>query len=324
MLAVGVFAVERDWRSPRLRNSLLGVAVTAVVIVVHSVATGSTGADDGAMSRVRYLRFDDWTRLRYLVVPAGVIPAFSFFTWRRMDATSRALSLLALAYFAFFYCMASYSLHHFAPAMLLPLVVFWRETARRESVTGSRWRLAVASGAVAAIALAMPRSFAVYRDNRRLAADLSYEVGDYRGTFETMSRAFEGRRAVATLFESAFLLDPQSARLADPLALIHYAAASGNPKERARYVVRDSGAPPPVGTMAEATVTGVTLHVRDVDSWQRERLAAPGPAPRSRFYNVPRTSLFKHLTLEAGLATLDVRGVLSRLKALTRGLTLRW
>ena len=319
MLTAGIFAVERDWRSPRWRNALVGVAVSVVVILVHSVATGTTDADAGAMSRVRYLRFDDWTRLRYLIVPAGVIPALSFFSWRRMDATSRALTLLTLAYFAFFYCMASYSLHHFAPAMLLPLVVFWREAARRESVPGTPWRLVVSTGVVAAIALAVPRSFAVYRDNRRLAADLSYEIGDYRGNFEAMSRAFEGRRAVTALFASPFELDPQAARLTDPLALVHYAAASGNPGAATQYVVRDSSATPPAGTVAQATLGGATLYVRDVDRWQRERLAAPGPAPRSRFYNVPRTSLFPHLTVEAGLATLDIRGVLSRLKALTRG-----
>jgi hypothetical protein len=173
-------------------------------------------------------------------------------------------------------------------------------------------------GAAVAISLALPREFTVYRENRRIAAGLAFDIGNYHGTFDEMVQAFTGRRALTQLFASPFVLDAQAARVTDVFALMHY-ASNGEPDAGAQYIVRASSDPPPAGTVPQATRDQATLYVRDAERWARDRKDVPAPAPRSRFYNVPRSSLFEHLTVEAGLFQLDIRAVFARIRALARG-----
>ena len=309
LLAGAVFITERNWRHPRFR--LAAVAAGAALAV--SIALGFALNDpDGAITRVRYLRFDDWTRLRYLVIPGGVIPVLAWARWRRMDAWSRELAIVALGYFAFFYCMAFYALHHFAPAMLLPLVTFWRGEAQRESPSVGAWRAAVALGAIVAVAAALPRRFAPYRDARRVASGISYEVGDYPGNFAGIRRAFPGRRALDLLFASPYISDPQAARITESYSFIHYASLAGSGQAPPWYVVRDTSQGAPDGMTPLGSRNGATVYVRDVNRLEQERLHPPGPAPRSPWYDVPRTSLFRNLGIEAGIVQIDLLDVARR------------
>lgn len=319
LLAGAVFAVERDWRSPRLRLALLATAAALLVSVMHGFALGAAGG--GTLERIRYLRFDDWTRLRFLLIPSGVIPVLAWLRWRRMDAWSRVLALVAIGYFAFFYCMAFYSLHHFAPAMLLPLVTFWRGEAQRPSQGSASWRLATVAGVILAIVTALPRDFTVFRDTRRIASTISYEVGDYRGDFAGVRQAFAGSQALGLMFTSPYVRDPQATRIAQSLALMHYSTMPSDRREPAQYVVRATDAPAPDGTTSQGSKGSATLYVRDTERWQRDRVSPPDPAPRSRWYDVPRPALFEHLGLEAGLAQIDLFQVLRRVKSAVTGST---
>lgn len=317
LLAVAVFVVERDWRSPRLRLALLATAAALLVSVVHRLALGAAGG--GTLERMRYLRFDDWARLRFLLIPSGLIPVLAWLGWRRMDAWSRVLALVAIGYFAFFYCMAFYSLHHFAPAMLLPLVTFWRGEAQRESQSGASWRLATVLGVILAIVAALPREFTVFRDTRRIASTISYEVGDYPGDFAGVRRAFTGSQALGLLFASPYVRDPQATRITQSLALMHYSSMVSDRREPAQYVVRATGAPAPDGTTSQGSKGSATLYVRDPERWRTDRASPPDPAPRSRWYDVPRPALFEHLGLEAGLAQIDLVQVVRRVKTAVTG-----
>lgn len=315
LLAVAVFIVERDWRSPRLRLALLATAAALLVSVVHDFALGAAGADGGTLARIRYLRFDDWTRLRYLLIPSGVIPVLAWLQWRRMDDWSRILAALAIGYFAFFYCMAFYSLHHFAPAMLLPLVTLWRGEAQREVPSAVPWRLAAVLGGGLAIAAALPRDFTVYRDTRLIASTLSYEVGDYSGDFAGVRQAFSGVEALDLLFDSPYVKDPQATQIVESLALMHYASLLGERLGPAQYLIRPTGAPAPDGSAWRGDGGSATLYVRDLERWRQDRASPPNPAPRSRWYDVPRPALFAHLGLEAGLAQVDLLQLAYRVKA---------
>ena len=315
LLAAAAFVVERNWRSPRFRLALVAVVAALAVSIAHALARHDPG---GSLSRVRYLRFDDWQRLGYLLIPCGVIPVVAWIGWKKMDDWSREIALVVIGYFAFFYCMAFYALHHFAPAMLLPLVTFWRSEAQRESPGRGPWRAAIVLGAIVAIAAALPRDFTAYRDSRRIAAGLSYEVGDYARNFEGGRRSFTGVRALGFMFASPFIADPQSIRINESYALIHYAALQGQSESPPQYVVRDSARTPPEGMTSKGTRNRNTLYVRDTARWERERATPPPHAPRSRWYDVPRTSLFSNLGLEAGIVQLDLLAVARRLRDLTR------
>jgi len=315
LLAAAAFLVERNWRSPRFRLALVAVIAAIAVSVTHAIARNDP---EGTLSRVRYLRFDDWTRLRYLLLPCGVMPVVAWARWKNMDEWSREIALVAIGYFAFFYCMAFYALHHFAPAMLLPLVTFWRSEARRESPGRGPWRAATVVGTIVAIGAALPRDFTAYRDARRIAASVSYEVGDYAGNFSGVRRAFAGVRALGLLFASPFISDPEATRINESYAVIHYAALDGPGDSPPQYMVKDSSQPPPDGMTPQGTHNKVTTYVRDLARWDHDRATPPPHAPRSRWYDVPRTSLFPNLGLESGIVQLDLLAVAQRVRGLTR------
>ena len=316
LLAGAAFILELDWRSQRFRLALVAVGAAVLVSLVHGVA----GSDpSSALARVQYLRFDDWSRLRYLLIPAGVIPVLAWTGWRRMDEWSREIAVVTIGYFAFFYCMAFYALHHFAPAMLLPLVTFWRGNAQRELPSRGRWQAATVLGAILAIAVALPRDFTVYRDARRVASGISYEVGDYTGNHAGVRRAFSGLRALTSLLASPFISDPQATRINEAYSFIHYSTLSGRSQAPAQYVVRDSALPAPDGATSLGSRNSRTLYVRDANQLEKERLNPPGPAPRSRWYDVPRPSLFRNLGHEAGIVQIDLVALARRIVRATIG-----
>ncbi len=113
LIAVGVVAL----------SSLMGFALEKA---------GLTGSSDefssGAiLRRLRFVTIFDTQRFLFWLLPSGILPGLALLAWRWQDTLSRALTLTTVVYVLFFYVQAYRILpHHFAPATLLPLIVFWR------------------------------------------------------------------------------------------------------------------------------------------------------------------------------------------------------
>ena len=315
MIVAAIAVVERDVRSPQLRVALVATATTLLVGFVYALAiesmTGSQVAEGGGnlLLRIRFLRFDDWGRFAYLILPAGVVPAFALAGWRRFDQQARVMTLVALAYFAFFYCLAFISLHHFAPAMLLPLAVFWRHETQRETATSLPARFVVAAGLAVAVLAALPRSMTPFRANREVARSIAFDAGNVTG-YTLVRSTFDASRALDSLFSPYFrVTDPQVERVGDPLSLAWYASLAVPSRDSAQYVVQPESLPRPVGATSLGTARGYALYARDVGAWKRQRHLPPPRDARSPLYDVPRTTLFQHLGRDAGVVQLDLKEV---------------
>lgn len=326
MLAAALLIVERDVRSTRLRLALIATATTVLVSVIYVFAietfTGSEVSEGGGnlLLRIRFLRFDDWRRFAWLVIPGGIVPALIFSRWRHLDLRARTLALVSLAYFAFFYSLAFIALHHFAPAMLLPLVVFWRYRAQRAENAGPLLTMA-AAGVAIAVVVALPRSPAPYRASRGIGQSIAFNVGN-AGGYAHIRNTFDGSRVLDSLFAPYWRVrDPQVERVGDPLSLAWYAAKARPSPASARYVVQPETLAPPAGTTPLGTARGFALYTRDVAAWRHQRATPPPPDARSRLYDVPRTTLFQHVGRDAGMVQLDLRdvacGLLKRLPGCT-------
>jgi hypothetical protein len=177
-------AVALVWRPvpwTRLRFAALVLGVAAAITVLGPVAIRTLGLPfpggefdlSSIVQRLRYVAVADWNRFAFLIVPAGIVPALCLVIWRWQDATSRALTLATLAFFLFFYLQAyRVLLHHFAPVMLVPLVIFWRSVAPRFPLPAAGL---AAIGLAAALWLAWPREMGLHTFDREIGAQLSAE-----------------------------------------------------------------------------------------------------------------------------------------------------
>jgi hypothetical protein len=261
--------------------------------------------------RLRFLRFDDVSRFLWVIVPAGILPAASFFSYRALDESARILLLVGIAYFAFFYVLAFTALHHFAPVMVIPVVLFWRLRLQRER--RGAWVAASALAALTAMVLSLPASFAVDRKMRELGRSTEYRVGDYAGDFDEYRVAYRHKDILNELFRPVWQVeDPSTEMVGSPWVQIHYAASSGWPAGSINYLVIPAVADPPSGFTSIASDTAVALYVRDTARWRRDAHTPPGTDFRSPIYRVPKETLFPIWGIAAGTYGLDLREVLPR------------
>ena len=113
-----------------LALSLMASAI--IPRVLASVELPLPGGEHNLGKFVRtyaYLQLTDWRRLLFVAIPCGILPAMAVFTWRRNDQIGKALVVVTVGYFVLWYVRVNISLHHFVPAMVFPLAIFWRAAA---------------------------------------------------------------------------------------------------------------------------------------------------------------------------------------------------
>lgn len=260
-------------------------------------AMGVVLAGGHGLTRLQYLTFTDVRRLVYVAVPSGVLPVLSLGAWRRQDRWARQITLCSVAYFLFFYAQAFIALHHFVPAMILPLVVFWRI----HTTSAARWPpvLATAAAAVCLVA-SLPRSFAVDRLPRRIGCETSYRVGSYGGSDWTGHHtALLGRASLRPLFSEGMGAYPYRDLIMTPLALIYYSTRCATDPRVAVYLAQPAADRPPAGAVLIAADSLAAVYVRDTTRWSWDRRHPPATDPRSALYAIPRSTLHRFLGIPA-------------------------
>lgn len=317
LLGIGTLVVFqlRDRRKLLLLAIAITVSVAAAAVYEKGIvpALGLQIEDPGAQIgwRLRYFSFFDFRRVAYLLVPSGVLPALALFAWPKLDRRSKALSVALLGYFAFFYVRAFVGQHHFAPIMVLPLIVLWRALILRER--SERWIAAVGIATVAAIVLSLPRSFAVNRVMREVGKVTEFEPGDYFGDWRGIGEAFGAKDVLYSLFPPYWdVEDPGQELIGSPWVQVHYASQPKSPGTQATYVVRSSASPAPDGFLRVAEANGAVAYVRDSGLWSRQRYQQQRTDFASPLFELPRETLFPRLGVPAGNFSLDLRAVLGR------------
>jgi len=262
-------------------------------------------AADTILDRFRYIRVDDWHRLIWVVVAGGFLPAAALFAVRRQDQIARSLTLATLGYFVVFYFPAFTNLHHFAPVMILPVIVFWRI-----ALTGQhrRWLTgATMAAGFAALFLSLPRYFAIDRTVRHIGSATAYRIGEYGSmNLAAHRKSYEGRKLIHALFSADWdAADPATQRIVG-LELVYYATRSVEPGSATNYVVQArSDVPPPEFSVIAETDLGVA-YVRDLAQWERTRLSPSRTDYRSRIYQIPREEMSNIWGVRTGRYTIDL------------------
>ncbi|MFM2355227.1 MAG: hypothetical protein RLZZ528_963 [Pseudomonadota bacterium] len=119
------------------------------------------------VDRLRYVSLADWERFAFAIVPCGIVPVIALFAWKRQDNVARVTTVLTAVFFLFFYLQGyRVLLHHFAPIMLTPLIVFWRAPWVHAGSFAPFARPLVAAGLAGALWLSWPVEMKMHNFDR--------------------------------------------------------------------------------------------------------------------------------------------------------------
>lgn len=301
----------RKSRSSHTAWMLAALGVCALGAFAWQAVAGPSEHSAGYLARrLLFWHFTDVKRLLILLVPCGFLPIIALLRPRRREALGWLLSLVCLIYFAFFYAQAFVALHYFAPAMVLPVIVFWR--SRLQAPTPSRWPVPLAiAGCCAALWVSFPQHSVANQSMRTLGQQTELGIGDYSTDYQsTLERAAE-------LFASAFtvdwdLIDPATEWGGQPAAWFHYASRPKPRGTQIQFLAQAASLPPPEGFQKIGASTRDVLYVRDMRIYRQWCSNPPSADYAASVYRLPRTTLFMHLGVRANTMDIDLRPFVRR------------
>jgi hypothetical protein len=314
LLGVAALLFGSRERSRLLVRTVLGFATCVIAFILYekiylpyASGTGSvTYAASSVLNRYRYLQFTDIGRLAYWAIPVGFVPALALLAFRRQDMWSRILAIVCLGYCLAFYLPAFVALHHFAPLMVLPAVVFWRMAL----VVDSRfWPTIALTGAVAALPFALPGSNTVFREFRDAGMATEYRVGRLYGSWAEHRAALANQAPAALIYgRPSSITDPSAQLNISPIVLLHYATLLPHDAPP-RYIIQSEEAPPPAGFDRIGAGNQLAAFARDSSSLIADRANAPAVLATTSPFFIPQEVLLPHLGIRAGAYDLDLRSL---------------
>jgi hypothetical protein len=265
---------------------------------------------ESLLERFRYVTLTDFRRILFVAVPCGVLPFLALFAFRKQDAAARALTLVTAAYFGFFYVQSRVSLHHFVPAMVIPLAVFWRMRARGED--RPLWTAAAAVLAVAALVVSLPADLSPHVEGRTVGS----KVVDRRGGYEEMTPAsLLSGELLGELFPKVHVPEvPDEAYGGSPLVWHHYARRGDEAfPETATYLLTAADRPAPSGFTLHAEEEGARLWIRSPADLEADLALRPGTGRICDLYRLSKNRLFRGVQREGEPKVYNLGRLLDRL-----------
>jgi hypothetical protein len=315
----------RPWRHVLMGGAMVAVAVAATAMLPIGLAAagapapGSEYGAAGLLTRFAFLQVTDLTRLAYLAVPCGILPAFALLTWRRQDTISRAFTSVSIAYFLFAFVQAHAPLHYYIPAMVLPLIVYWRGVPDEIAVR-TRWRVATSIAALVALYISWPSAPGPYTASRTVGGSIDIRLPGYATMDPASLRA-------SSLLEHIIPLDwdpgvPHSTFGGSPIVFQYYAHA-GTGVTPGNYVLQSESVSPPVDAAEVARGDGFALYVRDPEVWRAHLALRPATPAGARIYQQRRSILFRSVPHEGRPRIIDLPALAARAGVDVEGLARR-
>lgn len=298
---VGVASFLTQALSRREILKRVGGALAVCLVTALTYQWLSTdGAEESAsvLSRLRFLSLTEFSRLRFLILPSGVVTAVVLFLPSKLDRTGRALLIVCWILFGFFAVQSFVSLHHFLIPMYLPVVIFWRsEFAGRRTP-----RIAAMFGSIAVIAVlhlaAPPQPTQLAQLSHRVA----FDVQATQRPHEVLNRA------AALLTIETDTVEPTTAGYRHALGRIILRTANETPLPSAEILLIPIGTEVPAGWTATRSQKGFTLCHRS--GAPPKELVVNGRRFAHPLLAIPLEEQFRHIGEPKGLFDIDVRDLL--------------
>jgi len=290
---------------------LIAAVLPAILAVLRLPTPGQEYGVLGILRHFAWLQWADWHRIAFLIVPSGILPSMALLAWRWQNHVARALTIVTIGYFCFFYYQAHIVLHYFVPVMLLPLVIFWQN----ELVANPRHRsfLLVSTGLTGIIALliSLPSNFTPDTSARLIGSTIEDRIGGY----EVLDpAAFRRSEMLNYLFPIEWEPSvPFESYGGSPIAWNYYANRVDGTKKNINYVIQQAVEPIPTGMQIVAKKGDAVLYVRSESTWVLHRSLRPATPAGSRIYSIPRGIIFRSVPLGDGPAIISVVDVIESL-----------
>lgn len=252
------------------------------------IGVAAPGGEHGVSSLAQRLsdtQFGQMRRLGWLVVPGGILPALSLLTLPRQDRITRALTLTAVANFAFFFFQRQVSLHYFIPSIILSLAVFWRQ----DHLWAGRLRpfggAAIIACGLAAAVLSWPSSLRVNNGPRTIG----YAVDNRMPGYEVHDPiAIRQSQLLSLLFAKPNDDGVPFQRYGGAAVTWNYYAHHAPAQRHIAYVIAPIADAAPAGGRLVASRDGASLYVVDEALYARHRTMKAAVSSRNWLYRVPK------------------------------------
>ncbi|MBV7327905.1 hypothetical protein KFU94_06525 [Chloroflexi bacterium TSY] len=151
---------------------------------------------------------------------------------------------------------------------------------------------AVAMTSLVALWLSLPQHFEINRVMRSIGQRTAISIGDYTSDYHSQIQQY------SLLFELIppdwSVKDPSTELVSGYCSQIYYAAFPKSTESEINYIIQSETEATPDGFSKVANHKGAALYVRDMDKWERDRFQPSRMDYQSSFYEIPRTTLFRH------------------------------
>lgn len=244
----------------------------------------------GLLSRFAFLQWEDWRRFLWIIVPSGFLPVISLLAWKWQDQIGRSFTLVSAMYFAMFFFQAYTVLHYFIPAMVFPLIPFWRMKKIRLAVQ-SPWALGtIFTGCLAALILSLPQNYALELRASEVSRRISINTGDYQQMDPSVFRSSE---LLSQVFPYDW--DPKLTNFGyrgSPLVWNYYAHQQS--PDEVNYMIQPSDEPAPAGMRLITATDEFKLYISNEARWANDRIYYRH-SPISSIYEIPRSMIFRSI-----------------------------
>lgn len=304
ILLIGFFLIAHFIlvRPLPVREVIIGGLVVLVVVSLASalemvlkmsglIETSGEFNTSSILHRLRYVTIFDTQRFLFWLLPCGILPGLALLAWPWQDRLSRILTLMTVAYVLFFYVQAYRILpHHFAPAALMPLIVFWR--LRPVQSAQSFALIAALAGLAISTWISWPetlRPFMLTRDlGHRIAieteSDPFFDLDEIRITQDLIAHAFP------PIWTETELQDRQMVGSTSVYVHARMPVPEGVVKD---YFIRDEAHPLKAGEVVIGdAIDGRVLVVRDKEIHEKDLRRRGTQRSIADAYHVPFDTIF--------------------------------
>jgi hypothetical protein len=293
---VGILVAKRPWRwklsfqyGLAFLACLVALFVLPYLLALFGVPEPGTEHGTGLLRYFAFIALGDFERFLYAFLPVGLYPVIGVLAWRGADEAGRVMIAVTVLVFAMYYVIGASSLHHFVPAMVLSVVVFWRRFHANQ--LGTSRLIACAITAIIAVWYALPSGSGIYTATRDIGTRL--DASGFPGYHDMDQRAIGASDGLTALFPTDANAEVPEKRYGDsPLAWNYYAQHAYADASTKSYVLAPADKEAPKGATEVGRNEIAAVYVMDDAQWELDKKLQPTHSRGKQVYQIDRDVLF--------------------------------